>query len=264
MARMSGGWARATTRLDGTPSSRRSRAVSNDERPIEEEAAAWAGVVRTFWRSATIDAWAKLDQSSGQCTTYYFAAERRMGAPPRTEPSQVIGSLDGLAPTVDGRVFQDKQSAAFAEECALGGRVRHVGGRSDDRARAAASSWQGTYFLRGGTCGPLPRRSIWWATKDTGAARVGRVIEGFRMFFHSKQCCPPSGNFDQRPMAHASSEEPSWNRRARNLHDALPEAARTRRAIPKLMRARRWRARCPNDPDGRAKVAASTPRCRNG
>ncbi len=100
VARARPGWGRATVPRGAAPSSRRSQAPLNDERPMAEEAAAWAKVEPTFLEIGQADALADLDRILDDLDDVYIRLPSAVWLIYRQAEAK---RRDGVARTATGR-----------------------------------------------------------------------------------------------------------------------------------------------------------------
>ena len=141
--------------------------ASNDERPMAEEAAAWADVDPTFLEIGRTDALTDLDQILDDNDDVYIGLPSAVWLIYRELRRQnVTVSLDGHgADELMGAYLQDGQSGAFRLRNALAGIASSsaLARRGVDLLRALMIKRQGHYFLRGGLR-DVPASFRWSAT----------------------------------------------------------------------------------------------------
>lgn len=179
--------------------------ASNDERPMAEEAAAWANVVPTFIKIGRADALTELDRILDDNDDVYIGLPsaawliyRELGR------HNVTVSLDGHgADELMGAYLQDGQSGAFWMRNMLAGlgSGSALARRGTDLLRALMIKRQGHYFLRGGL-GDVPAQLPLVGDDDVLPRDWGALNRRLYRMFHSTVLPTILRNFDRLSMAH--------------------------------------------------------------
>ncbi|WP_316396900.1 asparagine synthase (glutamine-hydrolyzing) [Bradyrhizobium sp. 33ap4] len=213
--------------------------ASNDERPMAEEAAAWADVVPSFLEIGRSDALTDLDRILDDNDDVYIGLPSAPWLIYRELRRQnVTVSLDGHgADELMGAYLQEGQSAAFRirnAAAALASRSQ-LAQRGIDLLRAQMIQRQGHYFLRGGLMAmpaPLPLIAEDDELPDTWGALNRRL---YRMF-HSTTLPTILRNFDRLSMAHGIEVRmPFMDWRLVTYTMALPETSKSADGMTKVV-----------------------------
>ncbi|MBR0709319.1 asparagine synthase (glutamine-hydrolyzing) [Bradyrhizobium liaoningense] len=220
----------------------------NDERPMAEEAAAWARVEPTFLEIGQADALTDLDRILDDLDDVYIGLPSAAWLIYRQlRQNDVTVSLDGHgADELMGAYLQEGEAAAFrirnaAEDLASRSPLAR---RGVDLLRVLALKRQGVYFLRGGlrdVPNPLPL-----VAEDDVLPRVwGGLNRRLYRMFHSTVLPTILRNFDRLSMAHGVEVRmPFMDWRLVTYTMALPESSKSadgytkavaRRAMANLM-----------------------------
>ena len=152
--------------------------ASNDERPMAEEAAAWADVAPTFLEIGRADALTELDRILDDNDDVYIGLPSAAWLIYRELRRQnVTVSLDGHgADELMGAYLQDGQSGSFRLRNAVAGLASSsaLARRGTDLLRALMIKRQGHYFLRGGLR-DVPARASAGRRRRRAAARLGFI-----------------------------------------------------------------------------------------
>lgn len=214
----------------------------NDERPMAEEAAAWAEVAPTFLEIGRCDALADLDQILDDNDDVYISLPSAPWLIYRQLRRQnVTVSLDGHgADELMGAYLQEGQSAAF--------RIRNVAAaltsrsalaqRGVDFLRAQMIKRQGHYFLRGGLAAiPAPLPLV--ADNDELPREWGPLNRRLYRMFHSTVLPTILRNFDRLSMAHGIEVRmPFTDWRLVTYTMALPETSKSADGYTKMVARR--------------------------
>ncbi|KRP86364.1 asparagine synthase [Bradyrhizobium pachyrhizi] len=213
--------------------------ASNDERPMAEEAAAWAEVAPSFLEIGRSDALTDLDRILDDNDDVYIGLPSAPWLIYRELRRQnVTVSLDGHgADELMGAYLQEGQSAAFRirnAAAALTSRSQ-LAQRGIDFLRARMIRREGHYFLRGGAAAapaPLPLVAEDDELPDTWGALNRRL---YRMF-HSTTLPTILRNFDRLSMAHGIEVRmPFMDWRLVTYTMALPETSKSADGLTKVV-----------------------------
>lgn len=216
--------------------------ASNDERPMAEQAAAWAEVKPTFLEIGRNDALTDLDQILDDNDDVYIGLPSAAWLIYRELRRQnVTVSLDGHgADELMGAYLQEGQSTAFKIRNAAAGLTSRLpfAQRGVDLLRAQMIRRQGHYFLRGGlgaTPAPLPLV----AEDDALPHDWGTLNRRLYRMFHSTTLPTILRNFDRLSMAHGIEVRmPFMDWRLVTYTMALPETSKLSDGITKVVARR--------------------------
>lgn len=222
--------------------------ASNDERPMAEEAAAWAEVAPTFLEVGQAYALTDLDQILDDLDDVYIGLPSAAWLIYRQlRRHNVTVSLDGHgADELMGAYLQEGQAAAFRIRNATEDLASRspLARRGVDILRASALKRQGVYFLRGGLR-DLPARLPLAAEDDVLPREWGGLNRRLYRMFHSTVLPTILRNFDRLSMAHGVEVRmPFMDWRLVTYTMALPESSKAsdgytkavaRRAMANLM-----------------------------
>ncbi len=238
--------------------------ASNDERPMAEEAAAWAGVCPQILEIGNRDALNELDQILEDNDDVYISLPSAPWLLYRElSRHKVLVSLDGHgADELMGAYYQDKQSVSFAVRNALSAAWSgsSPGRRSLELLRAAALMARGHYFLRGGLGGiPAPLALV--ADDDVLPREWGGLNRRLYRMFHSTVLPTILRNFDRMSMAHGIEVRmPFMDWRLVTFTMALPEASKAADGYTKLIARQAMAGQMPESiRTGRRKVGFNSP-----
>jgi asparagine synthase (glutamine-hydrolysing) len=236
----------------------------NDERPMAEQAAAWAKVDPTFVEIGTNDALTDLDRILGDNDDVYI------GLPSAAwliyqelRRQKVIVSLDGHgADELMGAYLQDGQSGAFRIRNALAGlsSSSRWARRGVDVLRALKIRRQGHYFLRGGLR-DIPAELPLVGDDDALPRDWGSLNRRLYRMFHGTVLPTILRNFDRVSMAHGIEVRmPFMDWRLVTYTMALPEASKSSDGYTKVIARRAMANRMPEAIRmGRRKVGFNSP-----
>jgi asparagine synthase (glutamine-hydrolysing) len=205
--------------------------ASNDERPMAEEAAAWAKVDPTFIEIGPNDALADLDRILGDTDDVYIGLPTAVWLTYRElSRHKVRVSLDGHgADELMGAYRQEGGSAAFRIRNALAGLSSNSqwAGRGVDVLRAMMIRRQGQYFLRGGLF-EMPAQLSLVGDGDALPDDWGSLNRRLYRMFHATVLPTILRNFDRISMAHGIEVRmPFMDWRLVTYTMALPEASKS-------------------------------------
>ncbi|WLA86066.1 asparagine synthase (glutamine-hydrolyzing) [Bradyrhizobium elkanii] len=213
--------------------------ASNDERPMAEEAAAWAEVAPSFLEIGRSDALTDLDRILDDNDDVYIGLPSAPWLIYRELRRQnVTVSLDGHgADELMGAYLQEGQSAAFRirnAAAALTSRSQ-LAQRGIDFLRAQMIRREGHYFLRGGAAAaPAPLRLV--AEDDELPDTWGALNRRLYRMFHSTTLPTILRNFDRLSMAHGIEVRmPFMDWRLVTYTMALPETSKSADGLTKVV-----------------------------
>ncbi|PAY04499.1 asparagine synthase (glutamine-hydrolyzing) [Bradyrhizobium sp. UFLA03-84] len=213
--------------------------ASNDERPMAEEAAAWAKVAPSFLEIGRSDALTDLDRILDDNDDVYIGLPSAPWLIYRELRRQnVTVSLDGHgADELMGAYFQEGQSAAFRirnAAAALMSRSK-LAQRGIDFLRAQMIRRQGRYFLRGGLTA-IPAALPLVAENDELPDNWGALNRRLYRMFHSTTLPTILRNFDRLSMAHGIEVRmPFMDWRLVTYTMALPETSKSADGMTKVI-----------------------------
>ncbi|TWB96922.1 asparagine synthase (glutamine-hydrolysing) [Bradyrhizobium macuxiense] len=213
--------------------------ASNDERPMAEEAAAWADVAPSFLEIGRSNALTDLDRILDDNDDVYIGLPSAPWLIYRELRRQnVTVSLDGHgADELMGAYFQEGQSAAFRirnAAAALMSRSR-LAQRGIDFLRAQMIRRQGRYFLRGGLTA-IPAALPLVAENDELPDTWGALNRRLYRMFHSTTLPTILRNFDRLSMAHGIEVRmPFMDWRLVTYTMALPETSKSADGMTKVV-----------------------------
>ncbi|MCK1416310.1 asparagine synthase (glutamine-hydrolyzing) [Bradyrhizobium sp. CW4] len=213
--------------------------ASNDERPMAEQAAAWADVAPSFIEIGRSDALTDLDRILDDNDDVYIGLPSAPWLIYRELRRQnVTVSLDGHgADELMGAYLQEGQSAAFRirnAAAALTSRSQ-LAQRGIDFLRAQMIKRQGHYFLRGGLAAvPAPLSLV--AEDDELPNAWGALNRRLYRMFHSTTLPTILRNFDRLSMAHGIEVRmPFMDWRLVTYTIALPETSKSADGMTKVV-----------------------------
>jgi asparagine synthase (glutamine-hydrolysing) len=238
--------------------------ASNDERPMAEEAAAWAGVTPTILPIGATDALVDLERILDDNDDVYIGLPSAAWLIYRElRRHRVPVSLDGHgADELMGAYFQQGGGAGFQIRnllAAVTSRSR-LAGRSADVLRAAALRARGQLFLRGGLTS-LPRPFALVADEDELPGEWGPLNRRLYRMFHSTVLPTILRNFDRVSMAHGIEVRmPFMDWRLVTYTMALPAESKSSEGYTKMIARRAMAGAMPERIRmGRRKIGFSAP-----
>jgi asparagine synthase (glutamine-hydrolysing) len=238
--------------------------ASNDERPMAEEAAAWANVDPTFIEIGPNDALPDLDRILGDTDDVYIGLPTAVWLTYRElSRHKVRVSLDGHgADELMGAYRQEGGSAAFRIRNALAGLSSNSqwAGRGVDLLRAMMIRRQGQYFLRGGLFEmPAPLSLV--GDHDELPNDWGSLNRRLYRMFHATVLPTILRNFDRISMAHGIEVRmPFMDWRLVTHTMALPEASKSSNGYTKWVARKAMADQMPESIRmGRRKVGFNSP-----
>ena len=238
--------------------------ASNDERPMAEEAAAWAGVHPTILEVGRQDALTELERILADSDDVYISLPSAPWLLYRELRRQkVLVSLDGHgADELMGAYQQENQSAAFRLRNILAGVASNspLARRSVDMLRAMTVKARGHYFLRGGPVA-VPAQLSLVGDDDALPREWGALNRRLYRMFHSTVLPTILRNFDRASMAHGVEVRmPFMDWRLVTYTMALPEASKSSDGYTKMIARRAMAGRMPESIRmGRRKVGFNSP-----
>jgi len=236
----------------------------NDERPMAEEAAAWAKVDPTFVTIGQNDALTDLDRILNDNDDVYIGLP---SAPwliyQELRRQKVVVSLDGHgADELMGAYRQEGQSRAFRIRNALAGLSSHPewARRGVDLLRALMIKRQGHYFLRGGLR-DIPAQFPLVGDDDVLPRDWGSLNRRLYRMFHGTVLPTILRNFDRLSMAHGVEiRMPFMDWRLVTYTMALPEESKSSDGYTKMIARRAMANQMPESIRmGRRKVGFNSP-----
>jgi asparagine synthase (glutamine-hydrolysing) len=238
--------------------------ASNDERPMAEEAAAWAKVNPTFLEIGQADALNDLDQILDDNDDVYIVLPSAIWLIYRELRRQNVAvSLDGHgADELMGAYLQVGQSGAFRIRNSLAG----IASKSSlarcgvDWLRALMVWRQGHYFLRGGLSN-VPDQFSLVGDDDVLPRDWGSLNRRLYRMFHSTTLPTILRNFDRLSMAHGIEiRMPFMDWRLVTYTMALPDESKSSDGYTKVIARRAMENQMPESIRmGRRKVGFSSP-----
>lgn len=238
--------------------------ASNDERPMAEEAALWAGVHPTIIEIGRHDALMELDRILADSDDVYISLPSAAWLLYRELSRQkVLVSLDGHgADELMGAYHQEGQSGAFRLRNILAGAASNspLARRCVDMLRAMKVKGQGRYFLRGGLRAIPPQFSL-VGEDDVLPRGWGALNRRLYRMFHSTVLPTILRNFDRVSMAHGVEVRmPFMDWRLVTYTMALPGASKSSDNYTKMVARRAMEGRMPEAIRmGRRKVGFNSP-----
>jgi asparagine synthase (glutamine-hydrolysing) len=238
--------------------------ASNDERPMAEEAAAWAEVDPTFVEIGPNDALADLDRILDDNDDVYISLPSAAWLLYRELSRQkVLVSLDGHgADELMGAYLQEGQSEAFRLRNILAGVASNapLARRCVDMLRAMKVKSEGYYFLRGGLRA-VPAQFSLVGDDDVLPREWGALNRRLYRMFHSTVLPTILRNFDHVSMAHGVEVRmPFMDWRLVSYTMALPDASKSSDGYTKMVARRAMEGRMPESIRmGRRKVGFNSP-----
>jgi len=236
----------------------------NDERPMAEEAAAWAKVEPTFLEIGQGDALTDLDRILDDLDDVYISLPSAVWLIYRQlRQNDVTVSLDGHgADELMGAYLQEGQAAAFrirnaAEDLASRSPLAR---RGVDFLRMFALKRQGVYFLRG-SLRDLPSPLPLVAEDDVLPREWGGLNRRLYRMFHSTVLPTILRNFDRLSMAHGVEVRmPFMDWRVVTYTMALPESSKSADGYTKVVARRAMEGLMPESiRTARRKVGFNSP-----
>jgi asparagine synthase (glutamine-hydrolysing) len=223
--------------------------ASNDERPMAEEAAAWAGVRPTILEIGRQDALRELDRILDDSDDVYISLPSAAWLLYRELSRQkVLVSLDGHgADELMGAYHQEGQSGAFRLRNFLAGVAFNSSGsrRCVDLLRAMKVKGQGHYFMRAGPRA-VPAQLSLVGEDDVLPREWGPLNRRLYRMFHSTVLPTILRNFDRVSMAHGVEVRmPFMDWRLVTYTMALPDASKSSDGYTKMVARRAMQGRMP-------------------
>ncbi len=238
--------------------------ASNDERPMAEEAAKWAGVRPTILEIGREDALTEIERVLEDSDDIFIALPSAIWLLYRElSRRKVLVSLDGHgADELMGGYHQGGQSASFLMRnmLAAASAKSSMIERSIDVLRASIVKAKGYYFLRGGPLA-IPRELDLVGDTDVLPHEWGGLNRRLYRMFHSTLLPTILRNFDRLSMAHGVEVRmPFMDWRLVTYAMALPEANKSSGGYTKLIARQAMNGRMPElIRMGRRKVGFNSP-----
>ncbi|WP_038937134.1 asparagine synthase (glutamine-hydrolyzing) [Bradyrhizobium japonicum] len=236
----------------------------NDERPMAEEAAAWADVAPSFLEIGRNDALADIDRILDDNDDVYIGLPSAAWLIYQELRRQnVTVSLDGHgADELMGAYLQEGQSTAFWARNALAGLSSSsaIARRGVDLMRALIIKRQGHYFLRGGLRG-IPAQFSLVGDDDPLPRDWGSLNQRLYRMFHGTVLPTILRNFDRLSMAHGIEVRmPFMDWRLVTYTMALPDSSKSSDGYTKVVARRAMAKHMPESIRmGRRKVGFNSP-----
>jgi asparagine synthase (glutamine-hydrolysing) len=238
--------------------------ASNDERPMAEEAAAWAEVKPTFVEIGQADALNELDRILDDNDDVYIALPSAVWLIYRELSRQnVLVSLDGHgADELMGAYRQEGESGSFRLRNAVAALASNsaLARRGVDLLRALMIRRQGHYYLRGGLLDiPAPLRLV--GDDDALPSEWGPLNRRLYRMFHSTVLPTILRNFDRMSMAQGVEVRmPFMDWRLVTYTMALPESSKSSDGYTKVIARQAMANLMPESiRTGRRKVGFNSP-----
>jgi asparagine synthase (glutamine-hydrolysing) len=236
----------------------------NDERPLAEEAAAWAGVDPTILEIGREEALPDLDRILDDNDDVYIGLPNAIWLTYRELRRQkVIVSLDGHgADELMGAYLQEGQLGAYRLRNAVErfSSTSKLSRRAADFLRAMMIRRQGHYFLRGGLSG-MPSSFKLVGDDDRFPREWGALNRRLYRMFHSTVLPTIFRNIDRLSMAHGVEvRTPFMDWRLVTYTMALPDASKSAGGYTKLIARRSMADKMPESIRmGRKKIGFNSP-----
>jgi asparagine synthase (glutamine-hydrolysing) len=238
--------------------------ASNDERPMAEQAAAWAQVDPTLLEIGSNDALTDLERILDDNDDVYISlpsAAWQLYRELRRE--KVLVSLDGHgADELMGAYLQEGQLGAFRLRNMLAGAASNssLAKRCIDMLRMMAVRGEGYYFLRGGLRA-VPAELHLAGDGDVLPREWGPLNRRLYRMFHGTVLPTILRNFDRVSMAHGIEVRmPFMDWRLVTYTMALPDASKSSDGYTKMVARRAMAGRMPESIRmGRRKVGFNSP-----
>jgi asparagine synthase (glutamine-hydrolysing) len=216
--------------------------ASNDERPMAEEAAAWAGVDPTILEIGRDDALTDIDRILDDSDDVYISLQSAIWLTYRElSRHKVLVSLDGHgADELMGAYLQEGQLGAYRLRNAVErfSSTSKLSRQGVDFLRAMMIQRQGHYFLRGGLRDMPPPFSL-VGDDDRFPREWGALNRRLYRMFHSTVLPTILRNFDRLSMAHGVEVRmPFMDWRLVTYTMALPETSKSSDGYTKLIARR--------------------------
>jgi len=238
--------------------------AANDERPMAEVAAAWAGVAPTIVEIGRQDALDELDRILAESDDIYITLPNAGWLLYRELRRQkVLVSLDGHgADELMGAYVQEGDAGGFFLRNLFARRMfdSPAAKRLIDLVRVATIKRRGYYFLRGGL-GAVPAPLNLTAEHDNLPREWGGLNRRLYRMFHSTVLPTILRNFDRISMAHGIEVRmPFMDWRLVTYTMALPEVSKSSDGRTKMIARRAMERRMPEQIRmGRRKVGFNSP-----
>lgn len=238
--------------------------AANDERPMAEEAAKWAGVAPTIVEIGRDDATREIERILDDNDDVYIGLPSAPWLVYRElARHKVLVSLDGHgADELMGAYRQEGQSLAYHLRNSLArlSRGSSALARWADVSRAMMMKGKGYYFLRGGLSGIPPRFAL-VGDSDPLPPQWDALNRRLYHMFHGTVLPTILRNFDRISMAHGIEVRmPFMDWRLVTYTMALPGTSKSSDAHSKWIARRAMQGRMPEDIRmGRRKIGFNSP-----
>jgi asparagine synthase (glutamine-hydrolysing) len=236
----------------------------NDERPMAEQAAMWAGVDPTIMEIGRRDALTEIDRILEDSDDIFISLPSAVWLLYReVSRRKVLVSLDGHgADELMGAYLQEGRSGAFRLRNILAGAASNspLASSCIDILRAMAVRGKGHYFLRGGLRA-IPAQLSLVGEDDVHPREWGALNRRLYRMFHSTVLPTILRNFDRLSMAHGVEVRmPFMDWRLVTYAMALPDASKSSGGYTKMVARRAMKGRMPESIRmGRRKVGFNSP-----
>jgi len=236
----------------------------NDERPMAEQAAMWAGVDPTIMEIGRRDALTEIDRILEDSDDIYISLPSAVWLLYReVSRRKVLVSLDGHgADELMGAYLQEGRSGAFRLRNILAGAASNspLASRCIDILRTMTVRGKGHYFLRGGLRA-IPAQLSLVGEDDVLPREWGALNRRLYRMFHSTVLPTILRNFDRLSMAHGVEVRmPFMDWRLVTYAMALPDASKSSDGYTKMVARRAMKGRMPESIRmGRRKVGFNSP-----
>jgi asparagine synthase (glutamine-hydrolysing) len=236
----------------------------NDERPMAEHAAMWAGVDPTIMEIGPRDALTEIDRILEDSDDIYISLPSAAWLLYReVSRRKVLVSLDGHgADELMGAYLQEGRSGAFRLRNILAGAASNspLASRCIDLLRTMTVRGKRHYFLRGGLRA-IPAQLSLVGEDDVLPREWGALNRRLYRMFHSTVLPTILRNFDRLSMAHGVEVRmPFMDWRLVTYAMALPDASKSSDGYTKMVARRAMKGRMPESIRmGRRKVGFNSP-----
>ncbi len=225
--------------------------LANDERPLAEMAAKWAGVVPTILEVGRDDVLADADQALQSLDEVYIGLPTAVWRLYREmRRADILVSLDGHgADELMGAYSQANQRLSFRARNLIGSvaATSPMLASAIDLARSTVLKWKGYVYLRGGLKAlPSPLPTV--GDRDELPEHWGSLNRRLYRMFHGTVLPTILRNFDRLSMAHGVEVRmPFLDWRLVTYTMALPDSSKNDDGLTKLVARRAMKGKMPED-----------------